>query len=195
MAVLAEGVESIRLACSLVLLIPALGIALLGPRRTVLVPVWIVSAAIVAWLRFVGWWSLDAGGAVQALAGAALVIAAAVAWKRDRLASDLAVVVAAATLAVWSWVPCVGRELGAILNAARSEPWRQLLPTGVFLVGIFLPLVLVAAAGRAVPALAARVDRPATRFAGVAILAVVGGLVAVSLFDDLAGELARRSSY
>ena len=58
MSVLAEGIESITLACSLVLLIPALGIVMLGRRRSWLVPIWILSVALMSWLRFVGWWGM-----------------------------------------------------------------------------------------------------------------------------------------
>lgn len=195
MATFAEGIESIRLACSLVLLIPALGIVLLGRRRLVLVATWVATATVVSWLRFVGWWGLESSGIWHALAGVGLVALVAAAWKLDRLETDVAVTAGAATIATWTWVPCVGRQLGDILNAARAEPWQQFGPTTLFTIGLFLPLVLVAAAGVALPDVAARTARPAVRNAGLGIIVLVGALVAVTLFDDLAGELARRSSF
>ena len=195
MGTFAEGIESIRLACSLVLLIPALGIVLMGRRRNLLVPVWVATAAIVAWLRFTGWWGLESSGPWHVLAGVVLVGLAGVAWKRDDAVTDVGVTALAATIATWTWVPCVGRHLGDILNAARSEPWGQLFPTVAFVLGLFVPMIVLAAFGVAAPKLADRLEHDNVRAVGLAIVILVGGLVAVTLFDDLAGELARRSSF
>lgn len=195
MGTFAEGIESIRLACSLVLLIPALGIALLGRRRSLLVPLWIVVVTIVAWLRFTGWWGLESSGVWHVLAGIALVALAALAWKRDALSSDVGVTALAATIAAWTWVPCVGRHLGDILNDARREPWGQLPPTIAFVLGLFVPLIVLAAFDVAAPKLSERFDHANVRAVGLSIVLLVGALVAVTLFDDLAGELARRSSF
>ena len=38
-------------------------------------------------------------------------------------------------------------------------------------------------------------DHPRVRTIGLSVVALVGGLVAVTLFDDLASELAQRSSF
>lgn len=195
MSTLAEGIESIKLACTLVLLIPALGIILFGRRRAVLVPIWISTVAVIAWLRFVGWFDLAPSGVIHIAAGFVLVGLAIAAWKRDDIATDAATTALAAVIATWTWVPCVGRELGEILNNARSAPWSQLGPTVLFVIGTFLPMILIAALGVAVPQLSERVDRPPVRMVGLGIIFLVGALVCVQLFDDLAGELARRSSY
>lgn len=195
MGTFAEGIESIRFACSLVLLIPALGIVLLGRRRNLLVPVWIATGSLVAWLRFSGWWDLEASGLWHSLSGVLLVALAWAAWKRNDAVADSAVTVLGAVIASWTWVPCVGSHLGDILNAARSEPWGQLLPTVAFMVGLFVPLVVLAALDVAAPKLAERAEHPRVRTIGLSIMVLVGALVAVTLFDDLAGELARRSSF
>lgn len=195
MGVLAEGIESIKLACSLVLLIPALGIVMFGRRRQWLVLAWIATVAVVAWLRFVGWWGLEASGFWHIAAGVALVAVVVVAWKRDTLAWDLEATMLAALVATWTWVPCVGRELGDVLNNARRAPWAELGPTVLYFVGLFVPLILLAALGVALPDLAKRTDIVVVRRIGLGIIALVGTLVAVTLFDDLAGELARRSSF
>ena len=195
MGVFAEGVESIKLACSLVLLIPALGVALLGRRRAWLVPAWIATVALIAWLRFTGWFTPLASGVGHVVVGVILVGLVAVAWKRDELATDLAATGTAAFLAGWTWIPCVGSELGDILNNARAEPWAELLPTVIFVVGLFIPLILLAALDVAWPKLGEILDRSELRMVGLGVIALVGGLVAVTLFDDLASELARRSSF
>lgn len=195
MGTFAEGIESIKLACSLVLLIPALGIVLFGRRRSILVPAWIATVAVVAWLRFTGWWGLEASGPLHIGAGLLLVGLGILAWRRDDLMTDTAATVLAATLATWTWVPCVGRHLGDILNSARRAPWAQLPPTIAYIAGLFVPLVVLAAIDVAAPSFAERLERDGVRRSGLAVVILVGALVALTLFDDLAGELARRSSF
>ena len=195
MNILAEGIESLKLACSLVLLIPALGVVLMGRRRVWLVPMWIITTTLIAWLRFTGWFDPVASGAAHVAAGIALLGLAAVAWKRDELATDIAATGSVAFLAGWTWIPCVGRELGEIVNNARAQPWAELVPTFFYMLGLFIPLVIIAALQVAWPRFGDIGDNPKIRAVGLGIVALVGGLVAVTLFDDLAGELARRSSF
>jgi len=192
---LAEGIESIKLACSLVLLVPALGVLLMGRRRRWLVPVWILAVTLIAWLRFTGWWTPFPGGALHIASGVILVAFGVVAWRQNKLAYDLTAIIGAAFLAGWTWVPCVGRELGDILNNARQQPWSELGPTFVFMTGLFVPLILIAALEIAWPRFGKLIEEPRLRAAGLAIIVFVGALVAVTLFDNLAGELARRSSF
>lgn len=195
MALFAEGIESLKLACSLVLLIPAIGIVLLGRRRVWLVPAWIITVSVVAWLRFSGLWDPFPDGIGYIAAGVVIMALAAMAWKKDNLGVDLAATVGVGFAAGWSWVPCVGRELADILNNARDEPWAELWPTIVYMTGLFVPLVLIAALGVAVPKLGEWGDKPAVRTAGLVAVAAIGGLVAMTLLDDVAGELRRYSSF
>lgn len=192
---LAEGIESLKFACSLVLLIPALGVVLLGRRRILLVPAWIVAVTLIAWLRFTGWWTPLPSGLGHVFAGIGLVALVTLAWKRNEIATDLAATIGVAFIAGWTWIPCVGSELGGILNNARAEPWAELAPTFVFLLGLFLPIILLAALEVAWPTFGKAIERPQVRAAGLAIILLVGALVAVTLFDNLASELARRSSF
>ena len=168
---------------------------LLGRRRVWLVPAWIATVALVAWPRFGGWWPTTASGVGHVLAGIALAIVVAAAWRRDELDTDVLAVAGAAVLATWTWVPCVGRELGDVLNGARVDPWAELVPTVTYLVGLFLPLILIVALGVAVPRIGEAMTVQHARSVGLAVLFTVGALVAITLFDDLAGELARRSSF
>lgn len=195
MSTFLEGIESLKLACSLVLLIPALGVALMGRRRVYLVPVWIITAGLISWLRFTGWFTPLASGTGHVIAGIALIGLAVVAWKRDELATDITATAAVAFLAGWTWIPCVGRQLGEILNNSRAEPWAELVPTYLYILGLSIPLVLIAALEVAWPKFGEITDNPKLRTVGIGVIALVGGLVAVTLFDDLAGELARRSSF
>ena len=195
MSIFAEGIESLKLACTLFLLIPALGVALMGRRRIWLVPTWIITVSLIAWLRFTGWFTPLASGFGHVAVGIVLLGLAALAWRRNDLATDIAATAAVAFLAGWTWVPCVGRELGEILNNARAEPWAEALPTFLYILGLSIPLVLIAALEVAWPKFTELTDTPKFRAVGIGVIALVGGLVAVTLFDDLAGELARRSSF
>lgn len=195
MELLAEGVESLKLPCSLVLLIPAIGVLLLGHRRRWLIPAWIATVSVVAWMRFSGWWTAAPSGLLHVLSGVALAGVVLLAWKRDSLVADFGATVGAAVLATWTWVPCVGRELAGVVNSARSEPWGELAPTSIYMVGLFLPLILVAALDVAVPRFGDAIELRSARMIGLAIVFVVGALVAVTLFDNLASELARRSTF
>ncbi len=195
MRIFTEGIQSLKLACSLVLLIPALGVVLMGRRRLWLVPAWIATVSLTAWFTFTGWFTPLASGPGHVLVGIGLLGLTALAWKQDRLSSDLAATMTAAFLAAWTWIPCVGRELGGILNNARAEPWAELVPTVLYFLGLFLPLIIIAALDIAWPRIGELTNAPWVRATGLAIVGLVGGLVAITLFDDVAGELVRRSSF
>ena len=92
-------------------------------------------------------------------------------------------------------MPCVGRELGDVLNAARSEPWGELAPTTVYMIGLFLPLIVFVALDVAFPQVGEVIELTWIRMIGLTIVLAVGVLVAITLFDNLAGELAGRSSF
>jgi len=196
MQLLLEGIESLKLACSIILLVPAVGILLTGRRRVpVIAAVWLATVTLVAWVRFAGWWVTPAtniGHLALGLVTAALGLAA---WKRPHFAWDLAATISLALLATWAWVPCVGRELGAVLNEARFSPWGELVPTAIYFVGLFIVLIVLAALPTLVPALSRALDTDITHRTGLAIVILVGLLASVTLLDDLAGELARRSSF
>lgn len=196
MQLLLEGIESLKLACSIILLVPAVGIILTGRRHApLLTAVWIATVVVVAWARFATWWITPAtnpGHLALGLLTAALGVAA---WKRPHLGLDIAATIAVAVLATWAWVPCVGRELGSILNEARFEPWGELAPTAVYFIGLFLVLIVAAALPVMVPAINKIIDRETVHRTGLAIVIIVGLLASVTLLDDLAGELARRSSF
>ncbi len=191
-----EGVEAITLTCSLVLFAPGIGALLLGRgRRSAHIAAWIVAAWLMAWIRFSRWWTPLPGGWLHVAAGLSLIALAAAAWRTDRTQVDIALVALASALVTWTWVPCVGPELGSILNNAPNEPWQQLLPTLWWLLGIYLPMVVVGALVIAAPGTINYFDRRSVRIVGMSIIAIVGLLVAIRLYDDLASELARRSSY
>lgn len=195
-ATLVEGIESLRLPCSWVLLIPGIATVVFGRRRTPLVVAGFAAAAmLVAWLRFAGWWFATPHGLTQVLLGLAIIGAAVIAWRADTAITDVTVAGVAGLAAVWTWIPCVGPELGEILNGSRDEPFQHIGGTVAFLAGQFLPFILLAAIGVVWPTLHKRLDHRAVIGVGTTLLVIVGLLFVTTLFDDIASELARRSTF
>lgn len=193
---LLEGVESLRLPCSWVLLIPAAAITVFGRRRTPLViSVFVAVAALLAWVRFAGWWFETPRGAIQIALGFAMMLAAGIAWKLDRGIADVATSAFVAVVAVWAWIPCVGPELGEILNGSRREPFAHIGGTIAFMVGLLLPFILVAALGVVFPKMQEKLSHRAVVTGGAILLAVVGLLFVTTLYDDLSSALFRISEF
>lgn len=193
---LLEGIESLRLPCSWVLLIPGIAVVVYGRRRTPLVVTsFVTSAILVAWLRFAGWWFATPHGGVQVALGALVVVTTFLAWRRDTGVLDGLVAAVAGLAAAWSWIPCVGPELGDILNGSRTEPFQHIGGTVSFFLGQFLPFILIAAFGVVAPTLSGRLEHRAVVTVGAILLTLVGLLFVTTLFDDLASELARRSTF
>lgn len=193
---LAEGIESLRLPCSWVLLIPAIGLAVFGRRRSALViGTYVVAVGLIAFLRFGGWWFATPSSLVQVPLGLVLLGAIFGAWKVDRPATDVGVAAFSGVAAAWSWIPCVGPHLGDLLNDARSDPWGQLGGTFAYIVGLLIPFVIVAALDQLFPELRTRLERPGVILAGVVLLSLFGLALATTVFDDFSSELARRSTF
>lgn len=192
---LLEGIESLRLPCSWVLLIPGIAVTLYGRRRTPLViSVFIAAAMLVAWLRFGGWWFEVPRGGVQIVLGLVIFASAIVAWRADRGATDVLAAGVAGMAAAWAWIPCVGPHLGELLNGSRTAPFSHIGGTIAFLAGQFLPFILLAAVGVLLPTASERLEHRSIIAVGAIALAIVGLLFATTIFDDLASELARRSN-
>lgn len=193
---LAEGIESLRLPCSWVLLIPAIGLAVFGRRRSALIiGTYVFAAGLIAFLRFGGWWFATPSSLVQIPLGLILLAAIFGAWKVDRPATDVVVAAMSGVAAAWSWIPCVGPHLGDLLNDARSDPWGQFGGTFAYIVGLLIPFVIVAALDQLFPELRTRLERPGVILAGVVLLSLFGLALATTVFDDFSSELARRSTF
>ncbi len=193
---LLEGIESLRLPCSWVLLIPATAITLFGRRRSALVvSVFVVVATLIAWVRFAGWWFETPSGAIQIALGVGIMATAAIAWKFDRGLTDVFAAAVAGIVSVWAWIPCVGPELAEILNNSRREPLSQLGGTIGFFLGLLMPFILFAAVGVLFPKLEDKLDNRFAIGIGAALFGLVGLLFATTLYDDLASALFRISEF
>lgn len=194
---LLEGVRSVVLPCTIALILPGIVVVLAGVGRAVTVgSAYLVSTAVVIWLRSVGWFVWDPMGA-GALVAAALVLAGVIAlWWGAREGDDPVRMAVAATgsavtglVAATIWLPCVGPELGDLLSRARAEPWSVALPLMAFVVGALVPVIAaVAVVGLVGPQRNARLA-PVGLVLGVS-LAV---LIALGRHDDVAATLYRWS--
>ncbi len=178
------------------MIIPAAAITLFGRRRTALVvSVFVAVAALIAWVRFSGWWFATPHGVGQVLIGVGIMATAAVAWKFDTGATDVLAAAVAGMISVWAWIPCVGPQLGEILNNATREPFSHLAGTILFVVGLLLPFILVAALGVLFPKVQESLDDRKVIAAGAVLFGIVGLLFTTALYDNLSSALFSISTF
>ena len=192
-----EGIEAIRLPCTLALLLPAVAFVLASGRRApAAVAAFVVGAGLLAWARAAGHWSVEAEGLNALLAAGVLAVAAAAVLRfgSRRPGVEIPTALAAGGVIGWLWRPCVGAHLGTVLTDAPDAPVRTFLLMIVYMTGACLIAVIVAATPVAFPRLAAVRDHRATIAVGAVGTAVVALLVAMGLYDNLVAELLRRST-
>ena len=200
MATFLEGVESIGIACTLVMLVPAVALVLVSRRaRLTVAAYYAVGAALLTWARAAGYWRVELRGAAL-LVAAALAAGAFVAGHLGRGPDSPAATgagLAAGALAGWGWVPCVGPRLGDILNRASADRLDSLAGAGsaalmmVYIAGALLPALMLALTPHALPAAARVFDSRAAAAVGGAAGAAYTLTLAVGRYDDLVGELYR----
>ena len=131
----------------------------------------------------------------QIVLGVGILGVAALAWKKNSAVTDGLSAGVAGLAGAWAWIPCVGPHLGDVINGAARQPFTHIPGTIAFIIGLFIPFIIVAATDVAFPAFKERTSNKFVTGAGIALIAVVGILFAVTLFDNLANELARRSTF
>ena len=207
MGVFLEGVGVITQACTLVIGLPALFLGLTGRRAAPwIVGSTIVATALVMWAKAATWWTWANDGwmvvpiavvivaAFGAAAAAGSMQADATARTPMAISTAVAAGIAGGVIAGWMWQPCVGTELGDILNHAESEPLSTSLRMVVYTAGALLPTILLAALPTAWPAASRMIEHERARTIGLAFGAVYVLTVLSSSYDDLIGELSRWSS-
>ena len=191
MSLFAEGIRSSLLPCSYSVLL--VGLALLVVRKKERMGVLGVFAGFTilsAWLRASGTSNLVAGRLFTTLlviGGLALAL-----MVNSRLAG-LGSAALVGTFAGATWLPCVGAELGTVLTDAYYQPASAVLPLGVYLVGVMIPLVAITALLAYVPAVSRWVDSRWVAILGKGVIAAVGVLVLFDYYDTVLSTLARWS--
>jgi len=197
MATFLEGVESILLACSLVVLGPTLLLVLVARTgRVLLLSGAVVGTSTMMWARAGLLWDFESDGLARWVIAGAIIAAFGGAFRADRVGPSLrlALGLAAGLVAGWLWQPCVGEHFAEVLNRAETDRVESLLKMHVYVIGIFLPAVLIVALPHAAPGTSRVLHHDVTRRAALAVAALYAGAVALGWYDDLVGELFRISS-
>ncbi|MGY9075304.1 MAG: hypothetical protein ACKVHU_20400 [Acidimicrobiales bacterium] len=190
-----EGIDASFQPCTLALLLPAFMLVLAAGRWALASwPSFVLGAAIMFWSRAAGYWGLENSRSV-ALVIAVFVIAVYYAmWKGDDAGTSAATGLGVGAVAGWLWLPCVGTQLGIIINEAGRSGLRTLGMTVIYVAGAALAAGLVAVIPLALPRTAHRFDRPAVRAVGFVWAGAYAVLIAVGKYDAVVGELLRRST-
>ena len=194
MATFFEGVGAIGVACTLVMLVPAVALVLVARKARLTVALfYVIGATLLTWARAAGHWDVDLSGAavpVAAVLAAGVFVVAYLAKGPLSLSATGAGAVAGA-LAGWLWRPCVGPKLGEILNNTATGGARTLGLMLVYMVGALLPALLLAVLPHALPVTKRFLDRLPVAAVGGAIGAAYAVTLATGRYDDLVGELYR----
>ncbi len=145
----------------------------------------------VGWMKAADWLPALPEGPTAAAIGLSFVAAGWGAWQLRGGLSGWASGLVAGGLATWLWVPCVGKQLGTILNAAPESPASQLIPMGLFVVGLSTPLLVVGLLPVVFRSLV-HIERPLANIA-VALVLFVGVAMMFGWYDDVVIQLNRWS--
>lgn len=191
MTLFAEGIRSGVLPCSYSILVVGLVLLVLRKRERVgVLGVFAGFTILSAWIAVAGVSNALAGRAVAVL----LVIGGlSLALWVNRRPAGLGAAALLGTFAGANWLPCVGEELGNVLNTAQDEPAGTLLLLAVYLVGVMIPLVAVVAVLGYAPAVRRLADGRWAAWAARAALAAVGALVLTGHYDTVLSSLFRWS--
>ncbi|WP_419931711.1 hypothetical protein [Candidatus Poriferisodalis sp.] len=194
---LTEGIGVITWACTLTALVPGLALVLVARKARLTVALYYTAgAALLAWAQAAGYWWVAARGMAVVIAGFVAAGTYVAAWRAPGHSSPLATGagVVGGALAGWLWRPCVGERLGDILNDASAAGPRTLGLMAVYMVGVLLPLIFLAVAPYALPAIGRALNRLPFALAGAAVGAAYAVALAIGQYDDLIGELYRISA-
>jgi cytochrome c biogenesis protein CcdA len=150
-----EGLRSGVLSCSLVLVVPAIGLVVLRRARALstLIAIWLgVSAG--AWSRFAGIWSLDAAGMAKVLLifGITLVLLSALSdrahpgWSHwSELPAFGGPLLLGLGVSAY-WEPCVGEHFAGVLNGLDQRSPGDFTALALYVLAVLTPASIVAAA-------------------------------------------------
>lgn len=192
-----EGVDAVRLPCTLAVLVPGvITVVTAGGRSAVAWVGFLVGTTAIAWARFTdNWFGRPGLLALVALGGLVIAAITTIWWFRDRRPELVAPgAVALGGVTAWLWQPCVGPRLGDILNDAPDQPFAELAPLAAYLAGATLIALAIVIAPRAIPALERVRDDRRVPTTGLVLGLGIGATIAAGVYDDLVAELLRHSS-
>jgi len=196
----AEAVRATFQPCTFLLIVPIMAAVVAARARWQALVAAAVAAVVGGWIVADNSFLLDGWllrlSAVVVIALLLLLVAPQLAERIPSFgavpssSSAQAAAVGAITLiATQWWRPCVGEELGVILNGAQDGLGGQLLPMAAYMLGALVPVALVVAIRYAVDP-AEPVLATATWVAAAVAVVVAGSLVA-GQHDDVVVTLTR----
>lgn len=207
MATFLEGVESITLACTIIILLPVLALAMAARRgRPQIVGAYLVGASMLMWGRAARIWEVESTGTIAVAIGAAIAASfVLVATTPDQTTRRIAALrlpamgLVGGAIAGWLWEPCVGEQFAEILNNAdanqgfgtRLQSFALML---VYVAGTLLPAILFAAVAYAAPRTEAGLHHRVVRATGLGLGLIYAVTVSAGWYSDLVAELFRISS-
>ncbi|MBT8199672.1 MAG: hypothetical protein KJO36_04060 [Acidimicrobiia bacterium] len=156
-------------------------------RRTLVLGGVLAATWLVGWMKAADWLPRLPEGPTAVAIGFFFVAAGWGAWQLRGEFSGFASGVVAGGLATWLWAPCVGKELGTILNAAPESPGSQLIPIGLFVLGLSIPLLVIGLLPVVFPSLV-RVERPLAS-AAMGLVVFIGVAMMLGWYDDVVIQL------
>jgi cytochrome c-type biogenesis protein len=195
LAALAEAIRATTQPCTLLLLLPAIVIAIVTNGRFPALAAICVGAVFGGWLFIAnvlaldGWHLQLSGTFVVALITIAL---AAPSVSRLNVATPGIHVAAAGVVtfvATQWWRPCIGEELGAILTGARTGVPGELPGMAAYMLGSMAPVLAIVFVMRAIDPSATATRRIGRAAGGVGL--VVAAAMAVGRHDELVTALTR----
>ncbi|HYN34428.1 MAG TPA: hypothetical protein VES40_17520 [Ilumatobacteraceae bacterium] len=192
----AEAIRATTQPCTLLLLLPALLMAVITRGRWYPFFAICLGAVLGGWLFIANVVSLSdrqlqLSGILVAAAIGATVAAPFVSWLAllERPPAQTAAAGGVAFIATLWWRPCIGAELGSILTASRSGVVAQLPGITAYMLGAMLPVLAVVLTMRAIDPSRRTAQRAALVAGGVAL--VVAGALAIGRHDELVVHLTR----
>ncbi len=195
MAIFLEGVSVVVQPCTLVIAFPTFALALVARHHAAeVVAASVIATATMMWARAAGHWTFASTGFAAVVIATLITIGFALVRRRGSRSSAIAGAIVSGSVAGWLWQPCVGEELGEILNRASADRPGTLVMMVIYTGGALLPMVVLAALPHAWPAVRPRLFGPWPERAGLAFGAIYALAVLSGQYGDLIGELSRWSS-
>lgn len=196
----AEAVRATAQPCTFLLIVPTMAAVVACRARWQALVATVVAGTVGGWVLIDNRWILD-GWLLRASAAVAIALFAVLAFQplRSRvpglarglerdlsLAGIVGVITFTATL--W-WRPCVGEELGAILNGAQAGTVGQLVPMAAYMLGALVPVAAVVALRYALPPPGRALE--AVAWASAALGIVISTSLLAGRHDDVVVALTR----
>jgi cytochrome c biogenesis protein CcdA len=191
-----EAIRATTQPCTLLLLLPALLMAVITHGRWAPFAAICVGAVLGGWLFIANVASLsDAqlqlSGILLAAAIGIVIAAPNVSWLTwaERPWAQAAVAGGVSFVATLWWRPCIGTELGSILTASRKGVAAQLPGMTAYMLGAMMPVLAVVLIMRAIDPSPRAAQRAGLVAGGVGL--VVAGALAIGRHDELVATLTR----